>query len=68
FNPSLIILGGEMMRDNQVLFERIEKQVREQAMGIMVDGLEFRPTMLGADFEVKAAAAVLLQDVFHFSL
>ncbi|NRS16540.1 ROK family transcriptional regulator [Brevibacillus sp. HB1.4B] len=68
FNPSLIILGGEMIRDNQVLFERIQKQVMAQAMGTMVEGLEFRPTVLGADFEVKAAAAVLLQDVFHFSL
>ncbi|MEJ8548314.1 ROK family transcriptional regulator [Brevibacillus borstelensis] len=68
FNPSLIILGGELMRDNQLLFARIQKQVKEQAMSIMTEGLEFRSTALGADFEVKAAAAVLLQEVFHFSL
>lgn len=68
FNPSLIILGGEMMRDNALLVERIRGQVQEKGMSIMTEGLEFRQTALGEDFEVKAAAAVLLQDVFHFSL
>lgn len=68
FNPSLIILGGEIMRDNALLVSRIQKLVQERGMFIMTEGLEFRQTALGEDFEVKAAAAVLLQDVFHFSL
>ncbi|MGO0062352.1 ROK family transcriptional regulator [Brevibacillus fluminis] len=68
FNPSLIILGGEIVRDNPLFVKRVREQVMDKALFILTDGLEIHATALGEEFPMVAAAAVLLQDVFHFSL
>lgn len=68
FNPEIVILGGEIVYNKHFLLPRLKKLVSQRALNILTDGLEIRPTSLGGDFEVIGAAAVLLQDVFSFSL
>ena len=68
FNPEIIILGGEIVYDNHFLLSRVKKLVSQRALNILTDGLEICPTSLGEDFEVIGSAAVILQDIFNFSL
>ena len=68
FNPEVIILGGEIAFENGLLIEKVREYVCEYAHGILTEELEIRPNSLGEDVEVVGAAAILLQDVFQFSL
>ena len=68
FNPEIVILGGEIVYDNYFLLSRVKKLVSQRALNILTDGLEICPTSLGEDFEVIGSAAVILQDIFNFSL
>lgn len=68
FNPEVIILGGDIALENSLLISKVTEYVNEYAHGILTEGLAIRPNSLGEDVEVVGAAAVLLQDRFHFSL
>lgn len=68
FNPEVIILGGEIAFENELLIAKVKDYVREYAHGILTEELEIRPNSLGENVEVAGAAAVLLQDTFQFSL
>ncbi len=68
FNPEVIILGGNLVGDNELLMERVKAYVSQHAMSILADELVICTTSLGEDPELVGAASVLLQDVFRFSL
>ncbi|GGE38117.1 xylose repressor protein [Pullulanibacillus camelliae] len=68
FNPNTLILGGEVTNHNPYLLEKIEENVKRQALKILVEDLEIRQTTFGDHLEMTGAAAVLLQDFFEFSL
>lgn len=68
FNPEVIILGGEIAFENELLIEKVREYVSEYAHGILTEELELRPNSLGEDVEVVGAAAILLQNTFQFSL
>jgi len=68
FNPDIIILGGKVAYDNGFLLSQVNKLVRQQALSILADKLEISPTSLGNDFRIIAAAAIPLQEMFHFSV
>ena len=68
FNPDIIIIGGKVARDNQFLLSAVENLVLKRALNTLTDGLKICPASLSENFESMGAAAVLLQDVFHFSL
>ncbi|MFB5190607.1 ROK family transcriptional regulator [Alicyclobacillus fastidiosus] len=68
FNPSAIILGGELFQGNHYFLERVSEQVLKNALNILNDDLIIRFTSLGEDDKLLGAAAVALNDVFHFSL
>jgi len=54
--------------DNHFLLSRVKKIVFKQALTILTNKLELCPTSLGEDFRMIAAATVLLEDIFNFSL
>jgi len=68
FNPDIIILGGKVAYDNGFLLSQVNKLVHQKALSILVDKLKISPTSLGNDFRSIAAAAIPLQEMFHFSL
>ncbi|MFS0920163.1 ROK family transcriptional regulator [Brevibacillus sp. 179-C 1.1 NHS] len=68
FNPEVIILGGEIAFENELLIAKVKEYVAEYAHDILAEDLEIRPNSLGENVEVAGAAAVLLQDTFQFSL
>jgi len=65
--PDIIILGGKVAYDNKFLLSQVKKLVFKQALTILTNKLEICPTSLGKDFRVIAAAAILLQEIYHFS-
>ena len=68
FNPEIVIIGGEIVRDNHFLLSRVKKLVFQRALNILTDGVTICPASLREDFEVIGSAAVILQDIFNFSL
>lgn len=68
FNLEIVIFGGKVAGNNHFLLSRIKKLVFQRALNILTDGLEICPTSLGGDFEVIGSAAIILQDIFDFSL
>jgi len=67
-NPDIIIFGGKVAYDNYFLLSRVKKIVFENALAILTNKLEIRPTSLGEDFRLIAAATIPLQEIFHFSV
>lgn len=68
FNPDLILLGGEVARENHFLMERVNELVAEQALKTNMNGLKICSSSLGKDFELISAANLVLHDQFQFSL
>lgn len=68
FNPEALILGGEMGRDNLQLLDKVREYINKYAMPILKEGIVVGLTSLGEDDKLVGAAAVLLQDLFGFSL
>jgi len=68
FNPEVIIIGGSIAHDNEVLIQKINSYVKQHAMSILTENLVIQSTSLGEDAELLGAASVLLQDLFLFSL
>ena len=67
-NPDIIIFGGKVAYDNYFLLSRVKKIVFKNALAILTNKLEIRPTSLGEDFRLIAAATIPLQEIFHFSV
>ncbi|WEK55960.1 MAG: ROK family transcriptional regulator [Candidatus Cohnella colombiensis] len=68
FNPELIIIGGSIGQDNEVLIQKIDSYVRKHALTVFIENLKIYPTTLGEDTELVGAGSILLQDLFLFSL
>ncbi|WP_408010215.1 ROK family protein [Pseudalkalibacillus sp. A8] len=68
FNPDIIIIGGDVFCHDHSYLKRVENHVKENGMSILTDGLKVKPSSLGENFELVGAAAILLNEVFQFSL
>jgi len=68
FNPEALILGGEMALGNEELLAMVRTYIERHAMPILANDMVFGLASLGADDKLIGAAAVLLQDLFGFSL
>ncbi|MGC4379336.1 ROK family transcriptional regulator [Fictibacillus sp. Mic-4] len=68
FNPETVILGGVIAEDNPQLINQIQTAVSKRALHILTEGLEIRTSSFAEDADLIGAAAVLLQDLFQFSL
>lgn len=67
FNPEIVIIGGKLCVDNDRVIENVRKYVSAHALPVLRD-LPIRQSSLGKDADMTAAASILLQDIFHFSL
>jgi predicted NBD/HSP70 family sugar kinase len=68
YNPEQILIGGDLIQDNNRLVERVKQIVSEKAIGTLLEGLTLQTASFGEDYELMGSAAILLQDVFNFSL
>lgn len=67
-NPDIIILGGKVAYDNQFLISQVKKLVFQKALNILTNKLKICSTSLGEDFRMIAAATIVIQEIFHFSV
>jgi predicted NBD/HSP70 family sugar kinase len=68
FNPEAILIGWEALYYDSSLIFKIRNKVKEHAFQLFTNELEIQSTTLGKEFQLMGAAAVLLQDIFDFSL
>lgn len=68
YNPEVVILGGEIVYDNPLLLSRLQENVGKYALDFVTDGLKIEQTSLGDNFLLVGSAAILLQDIFGFSI
>jgi predicted NBD/HSP70 family sugar kinase len=68
FNPEAIILGGELILEDNMLFERVHSYVAKHALTLNSGPLQIVTSSLGKDAKLVGAASMLLQDFFRFSL
>ncbi|AVQ98185.1 transcriptional regulator [Oceanobacillus iheyensis] len=68
FNPEVIIISGEIIQDNPLLLESINKLVAAKVVPTLKDLVNIQSTSLGAEFELLGAAAVILHGKFKFQM
>ncbi|WP_173917581.1 ROK family transcriptional regulator [Halobacillus sp. Marseille-Q1614] len=67
-NPDVILIGWDAIYHDSSLMEAVQDELKEHSFVLFTDDLEVHPATLGQDFQLKGAAAVLLQDIFNFSI
>ncbi|NGP45943.1 ROK family transcriptional regulator [Bacillaceae bacterium SIJ1] len=68
FNPEKVILGGELVYENESLYNQVKVHLEKNTLHPMAKGLKVQMTSLEGNFDMLGAASVLLQDKFNFSL
>ncbi|WP_082235345.1 ROK family transcriptional regulator [Halobacillus massiliensis] len=68
FNPDVLLIGWEAVHKEPSLMSQIEKKLRDHSFTLFTNKLEVHPATLGDNPGLKGAAAVLLQDIFNFSI
>jgi len=60
-NPEAIIIGGGISKNVEIMFETIEKTIKERAMKILANNVKVVPSTLGSDAGIVSAGALLFQ-------
>ncbi|MDD3725770.1 MAG: ROK family protein [Candidatus Ratteibacteria bacterium] len=60
-NPELIVIGGGISQNVEVMFETIEKTIKERAMRILAENVKVVQSSLGTDAGIISAGALLFQ-------
>jgi len=60
-NPDLIIIGGGISRNVEIMFETIEKKIKEQAMAKLAEKVRVIQSQLGSDAGIVSAGALVFQ-------
>lgn len=68
FNPEVIILGGDVTNQNQILIDAVQQKIKDKTLKTLYQDVDITTSSLGKEFEMVGAASVLLQDKFQFKL
>ncbi|HOM26628.1 MAG TPA: ROK family protein [bacterium] len=60
-NPDVIVIGGGISQAGKILFDTVEKTIKERAMKILTQNLKVLPAGLGVDAGIVAAGALIFQ-------
>lgn len=67
-NPEVIILSGEIVQENSIFIDLLNKTVSKRVIPILKDEVNIQPTSLEAEFEMLGAASVILQEKYQFTI
>lgn len=60
-NPDIIVIGGGISQAGKILFDTIEKTIKERAMKKLTENLKVVPAGLGVNAGIVAASALVFQ-------
>ncbi len=60
-NPELIIIGGGISKNVEIMFETIEKQIKKHAMAKLAEKVKVVQSKLGSDAGIISAGALVFQ-------
>lgn len=60
-NPDVIVIGGGISQAGKILFDTIEKTIKERAMKKLTENLKILPAGLGIDSGIISASALIFQ-------
>ncbi|MCM8804131.1 MAG: ROK family protein [Candidatus Omnitrophica bacterium] len=60
-NPDIIVIGGGIAQAGKILFDTIEKTIKERAMKILTKNLKVVPSGLGVDSGIVSSASLIFQ-------
>jgi len=58
-NPDLIVIGGGISQAGKILFDTVEKTIKERAMKILSENVKVVPAGLGTDSGIVASASLI---------
>jgi glucokinase-like ROK family protein len=69
FNPQVVYLGGPVIEQSRLLYQRVAEEVRRRAMAYPLSALRIRHSTLGADSSAVGASVLVLKqaDTLLFS-
>lgn len=62
FNPELIVMGGGVMKDEDLFKKPMQKSLKERALGSSLEQVDICKVELGDDTGVKGAIAVAMEE------
>lgn len=68
FNPEKIIIGGDLAFDNPYLIKKVNEHLLTHSLKTLTNGFEVVPTSFGSDYDVVGSGALLLHELFNFTL
>jgi predicted NBD/HSP70 family sugar kinase len=68
FNPQAVLFSSPLMNGSELMLARVRSIVVERCWKSVADPLRIDFSSFGDDFELVGAAAVALQDIFHFQV
>ena len=60
-NPDLIVIGGGISQAGKILFDTVEKTIKERSMKILAENVKVVPAGLGVDAGIISASALIFQ-------
>ncbi len=64
FNPDCIVIGGGISQAGKILFDSVEKTIRERAFPALLDNLKVLPASLGKFSGIVSAASLIINPPF----
>ncbi len=63
FNPEIIVIGGGIAQDAEIIFETIRDAIKKRAMKKLAENVKVVPAGLGSETGIISAGALLFQKV-----
>ncbi|MCK9265976.1 ROK family protein [bacterium] len=63
FNPEIIVIGGGIAQDAEIIFETIRDTIKKRAMKKLAENVKVVPAGLGSETGIISAGALLFQKV-----
>lgn len=60
-NPEIIVIGGGISQNVEIMFETIEKTIKERSMRILAENVKVVQSTLGTDAGIMSAGALVFQ-------
>ena len=62
FDPEMVVIGGGVSKAGQIVFDTVNKVVKERCLPVMVESCKILPAALGEDAGAMGAAALAIME------